>query len=55
MGPYFGPFFLEGWKNKSVEEGRLLYCVEMCGSISAIDNLYVTKSVAGKLINKSQE
>lgn len=54
-GPYFGPFFLEGWKNKSVEEGRLLYCVEMCGSISAIDNLYVSKSVDGKLINKSQE
>jgi len=54
MGPYFGPFFLDGWKAKTVEEGRLLYCVETCGSISAIDKLYVTKTVDEKLIKKGE-
>jgi MoaA/NifB/PqqE/SkfB family radical SAM enzyme len=47
MGPNFSEFFHEGWKAKSVEEGRLLYCVETCGSISAIDKLYTTKTVIG--------
>jgi len=54
MGPYFGPFFLDGWKEKTVEEGRLLYCVETCGSISAIDKLYVTKTIDAKLIRKGE-
>lgn len=42
-GPYFSSFFQNGWNAKSVEEGRLLYCVETCGSISAIDRLYSSK------------
>jgi MoaA/NifB/PqqE/SkfB family radical SAM enzyme len=41
----FISFFVDGWKKPSVEEGRLLYCVEMCGSISAIDKLYTTKEL----------
>lgn len=46
-GPYFGKFFLDGWKADTVENGKLLYCVETCGEISAIDKLY-TRS--GKII-----
>lgn len=40
----FISFFVDGWNKPSVEEGRLLFCVEMCGSISAIDKLYYAKS-----------
>lgn len=47
---HFNQFFLNGWEPKSVEEGRLLYCVEMCGSISAIDKLYVTKKLDEKFV-----
>ena len=42
---YFSNFFLQGWERKSVEEGRLLFCAETCGSISAIDKLYKTKTL----------
>jgi MoaA/NifB/PqqE/SkfB family radical SAM enzyme len=41
---YFNNLFLKGWEKKPVEEGRLLYCAETCGSISAIDKLYLTRS-----------
>lgn len=41
----FISFFIDGWNKFSVEEGRLLYCVEMCGSISAIDKLYTTTNI----------
>lgn len=44
-GPYFQKFFLDGWEQKSVEDGRLLFCVETCGEISAIDKLYATRKV----------
>lgn len=51
-GGEFGNFFLDGWKHKTVEEGKLLYCVETCGSISAIDKLYNTKILDEKFIKK---
>jgi hypothetical protein len=41
----FKSFFIDGWNKKSVEDGRLLFCVEMCGSISAINNLYYSRDV----------
>jgi hypothetical protein len=31
QGPYFNNFFIEGWNKESVEEGKLLFCAEMCG------------------------
>ena len=40
QGPYFQKFFMEGWEKTSVEDGRLLFCVEMCGEISRMDTLY---------------
>lgn len=46
-GPHFSKFFLEGWKADTVENGKLLYCVETCGEISAIDKLYER---SGKII-----
>jgi len=50
LGPHFSKFFADGWNAASVETGRLLYCVEMCGSISAIDKLYTTKQVDSNLL-----
>jgi MoaA/NifB/PqqE/SkfB family radical SAM enzyme len=55
MGPHFGPLFLNGWESKTVEEGRLLYCVEMCGSISAIDRLYQSKTINNRLAIHKEE
>jgi MoaA/NifB/PqqE/SkfB family radical SAM enzyme len=49
---YFSNFFLQGWERKSVEEGRLLFCAETCGSISAIDKLYKTKTLDLITLNK---
>lgn len=49
-GPYFSKFFLDGWRHKTVEEGKLLYCVETCGSISAIDKLYNTKTISDDFV-----
>ena len=42
-GPKFSKFFKEGWKDKSVQDGKLLYCVETCGMDSAINHLYDIK------------
>lgn len=42
-GPYFSKFFLDGWNADSIENGRLLYCVETCGECSTMDKLYVDK------------
>lgn len=39
-GPEFSNFFFTGWNADSIENGKLLYCLETCGSSSAIDNLY---------------
>jgi len=39
-GPHFGPFFVDSWKADSVENGKMLYCVEMCGEDNPIDKLY---------------
>ena len=27
----FTNFFTKGWEKKSIEDGRLLFCVETCG------------------------
>lgn len=35
--------FLNGWKAKSVEEGKLLFCTEMCGECSPLEKLYQNK------------
>jgi len=43
--PNFSKFFLDGWKAKSVEEGKLLFCTEICGSCSSVDKLYTTKTI----------
>lgn len=36
----FSGMFLNGWNAPSVEEGKLLFCVEMCGECSPIKKLY---------------
>lgn len=54
-GPDFSNFFLDGWKHKTVEDGKLLYCVETCGSISAIDKLYRTKTLDQKFLDTPTE
>jgi|LakMenE18May11ns_1017448.scaffolds.fasta_scaffold9894501_2 MoaA/NifB/PqqE/SkfB family radical SAM enzyme len=51
-GPYFQKFFLDGWEGKPVEDGRLLFCVETCGELSAIDKLYNNKTVDASLLTK---
>jgi hypothetical protein len=40
QGPEFSKFFLEGWKKDTIENGKLLYCLETCGHKSAMDKLY---------------
>lgn len=55
LGPHFSKFFIDGWKVKSVEEGRLLYCAETCGSISAIDKLYSSKTIKKQIIGIEKE
>lgn len=44
-GPDFSNFFLEGWKKDTIENGKLLYCLETCGHKSAMDKLYSTKTI----------
>lgn len=38
--PKFSKFFFDGWKADTIENGKLLYCVENCGDKSAIDKIY---------------
>jgi MoaA/NifB/PqqE/SkfB family radical SAM enzyme len=45
-GPDFSNFFLEGWKKDTIENGKILYCLETCGHKSAMDKLYSTKTIA---------
>jgi hypothetical protein len=44
-GPDFSDFFLEGWKKDTIQNGKLLYCLETCGHKSSIDKLYTTKTI----------
>ena len=44
-GPEFSKFFLDGWKADTIENGKLLFCLETCGNKSAMDNLYKTKMI----------
>lgn len=46
-GEDFSKFFLDGWKADSIENGKLLYCLETCGNKSAMDKLYSTKIIQG--------
>ena len=43
--PEFSKFFRNGWDAKTVEDGKLLFCTETCGEISAIDRLYDRKII----------
>lgn len=45
QGPDFSKFFLDGWKADTIENGKLLYCLETCGHKSAMDKLYSTKMI----------
>ena len=45
QGDDFSKFFLEGWKKDTIENGKLLYCLETCGHKSAMDKLYSTKMI----------
>lgn len=36
----FQELFLDGWKKETVEDGRLLFCAEVCGERSHMDTLY---------------
>jgi hypothetical protein len=44
-GPEFSKFFLDGWKADTIENGKLLFCLETCGNKSAMDKLYVSKRI----------
>lgn len=39
-GNTFGKFFTDSWASPSVEKGKMLFCVEVCGEKSAIDRIY---------------
>lgn len=39
----FSGMFLNGWKAPTVEEGKLLFCVEMCGECAPMKKLYQEK------------
>ena len=39
-GPYFSKFFLNGWKAETIESGKLLHCLQVCGYKSPVDKLY---------------
>jgi len=45
QGDDFSKFFLDGWKADTIENGKLLYCLETCGHKSAMDKLYSTKII----------
>lgn len=45
QGDDFSKFFLDGWKKDTIENGKLLYCLETCGHKSAMDKLYSTKII----------
>ena len=40
-GEEFSKFFLDNWKKEKIEDGKLLFCLEVCGEKSAMDKLYV--------------
>ena len=48
QGPDFSKFFLDSWKADTIENGKLLYCLETCGHKSAMDKLYSTKTIEVK-------
>lgn len=39
-GPEFSKFFLDGWSADTIKNGKLLYCIETCGQLTSIDNIY---------------
>jgi len=41
QGEKFSEFFLSNWKKDTIEQGKLLFCLETCGHKSAMDKLYV--------------
>jgi len=43
-GSEFSKFFLDGWKADTIENGKLLFCLETCGNKSAMDKLYSNKT-----------
>jgi len=45
QGSDFSKFFLDGWKADTIENGKLLYCLETCGHKSAMDKLYSKKII----------
>jgi len=38
----FSKFFFDGWKADTIENGKLLYCIENCGDKSTVDNIYTS-------------
>lgn len=40
QGPDFNKFFNEAWNTDTVENGRMLFCVEVCGECSSHDKIY---------------
>lgn len=43
-GSEFSKFFIDGWKADTIENGKLLFCLETCGNKSAMDKLYSNKT-----------
>lgn len=42
-GSEFSDFFLDSWNKETIEGGKMLYCVEVCGNDSVIDRIYDKK------------
>ena len=45
QGPEFSKFFLDSWSAETIEKGKLLFCLEVCGQHSAMDKLYTRKII----------
>jgi len=43
--PEFSKFFLDGWSAPSIDQGKLVFCAEVCGKCSAVDKLYNSKEI----------
>lgn len=39
-GPVFSKFFKDAWEADTIENGKMLFCVEVCGEKSQIDKIY---------------
>ena len=49
-GPKFNNFFDEAWNKDSVENGKMLFCAEVCGQKSSHDKIYTKGTTSGPTV-----